>query len=79
MVAEEVVSISALARGRGVTLRKNQGQGVTPCESSAAAAKGDLCSRSDSPSRLSVRALLIFSFVPYDGTHDEVFLKIATV
>ena len=38
---------------------QNQGQGVTPCESSAtatAAAKGDLCIRSNSPSWLAVQA-----------------------
>ena len=45
---------------------QNQGQGVTPCESSAAAAKGDLCSRSDSPSWLSVRAHLIFCSLQRD-------------
>ena len=42
--------------GRGVTLRKNHRQGVTPCESSAEAAKGDLCIRSNSPSWLAVQA-----------------------
>ena len=39
-----------------MTLRRNQRQGVTPCESSAEAAKGDLCIRSDSPSWLAVQA-----------------------
>ena len=35
MVAEEVVNICAQQRGRGVTLRDNEGQGVTPCKSLA--------------------------------------------
>ena len=100
MVAEEVVNTGALPCGRGVTLRKDQRQGVTPCESPAEAAKGDLCIRSSSPSWLAVHApaeaakgdlcirssnlswlavRAFFFLCSSKGTHDEVFLKIATV
>ena len=78
MVAGKVVNLCTQQCGRGVTLRDNMRQGVTPCSSLAKLAKGDLCGRPHCPSRLPVCRFVFQSFSPSNkkGPRDEVFLMI---
>ena len=70
MVGEKVVNLHSSHCGRGVTLRINNRQGVTPCFS-LAGAKGDLCY--SAPFAFFVQVGIIFK-----ERATRLFLKIVT-